>query len=170
MRGVWNENPRKARKPRVCPVCGAEFTPAYFQQKCCSEPCKRARQLQRMEAYRARAGRRTAGLGKRARCVVCGRVFVSHHNRNTCSAACKMEHYRQQNRDHRERQRAREELVDMRKVRAARLVAVDMRNAEAVANTPVARSRRGDEVVETRGNCTGGGFANTQWQYIGVHA
>lgn len=36
---------------RTCQVCGKEFTPTHWNQKCCSTECSRSRRLKRYRHY-----------------------------------------------------------------------------------------------------------------------
>lgn len=36
---------------KICPVCGAEFTPKYKTSKYCSEDCAHQAQLERQRVY-----------------------------------------------------------------------------------------------------------------------
>ena len=37
--------------PKTCIICGREFEPPYYQQKTCSEACRKARAKQRRKNY-----------------------------------------------------------------------------------------------------------------------
>ena len=71
-------------KPRICKICGKEFTPSDVKQKYCSVNCryiakrKRARSLSHTH------------VGVEKSCKFCGRVFhTSSHNQVFCTEACR---------------------------------------------------------------------------------
>lgn len=77
-------------KQRVCPECGAAFSPRYGRQVCCSDACKRSRVLKMKKSfYEQRRGPRTP-----RNCVICGKEFLARSpSRKTCSHECAVEHY-----------------------------------------------------------------------------
>ncbi len=150
---------------RVCPECGKVFTLEYRVQVCCSPKCRRARQLRLVTANNMRKRGKMPPLV--AKCVVCGKEFVSTHGRITCSPTCAAEHKRRRKRLY-DKGRPRDAMprgVDVKK-RNAKLRAIDERYAASTAQIPVKVENLGGVVVERRGNCSGGGWDNRTWQNL----
>ena len=81
---------------RICPECGAKFSPRYGSQVCCSDECKRTRQ-RRQVRQRAAEKRKLRGIVASSRvCVVCGKEFLTTYpHKKTCSHECSVAHGRQ---------------------------------------------------------------------------
>ena len=76
---------------RICPECGAAFSPRYGSQVCCSDACKRARRIKIMRKHHEAERQRRERMVRK--CVICGKEFITiDSRRKTCSHECSVEH------------------------------------------------------------------------------
>ena len=74
---------------RVCPECGAAFSPRHGSQVCCSDACKRSRVLKMKKSF----NEQRRGPLMPHKCIICGKEFLSRGTRRkTCSHECSVEH------------------------------------------------------------------------------
>ena len=132
---------------RVCPECGAAFSPRHGSQVCCSDACKRARKFKLDKESRALRKQNEPRI-----CPECGVEFVPSHGRQICcSDKCKHE------RGNRQRRESKRRNYHLRRVRKITLqeqrLQVSLRRRDALAPKPkIEIINRDGIIIERRGN------------------
>ena len=86
-RRVNSVEPSETRKPRVCKLCGKEFTVYYGNQKYCSEKCQHEAYRNSQNAYHKKwyAKNKSTGIYKEKNCVVCGSKYIGRGRSIYCN-------------------------------------------------------------------------------------
>ena len=94
------------REPKLCRICGAEFTPKHYRTTVCSDPvCRRKQERERAERRKAIVQEQRPIKVKV--CAICGQEFPLRYYRSTaCSdPECQRQNLNRLNRERREQQK-----------------------------------------------------------------